>query len=623
MSDNSAPFPSAPSPANPGEIEPRQVLQRLPRLWPALVILGLMAVFLILTITPSINNQVRFGFMMGGPFLGLLLYLIWLLAFSRLPWPVRLLAIPLTALGAVAAAWLMDPSMGVPLWIYGVPLALAALTYGLYRAQRKPWKAMLGSAVGLASLAWVLLPFGRLEGFAGDYTPELRWRWAPVTEVQRTVTSANAGSAPTPVALTVGPTDWPRFRGPGLDSRVTWTTGTTDWTQSPPRELWRMKVGPAWSSFASVQGRLFTQEQQGDHEVVCCLDAVTGQPIWQSQIDTRFSDVVAGPGPRSTPTFDDGRLFTLGARAMLIAHDAATGEELWRHDLMQELDAQLPVWGFSGSPIVVGDAVMVYAGGKGEHGLCAWHKQTGKPLWSRVQQGMNFSTAQPVTIDGVTQVLFAAPEGLESLDPATGKLLWNHKPTDWSTPGKCQPQQIAPNSVILPLGDGVGLVRLDVTLKEDQWQVTERWNSKSLKPSFNDFVFHQGFLYGFDQNILACISAEDGTKRWKNGRFGFGQMLLLEADQRIIVVSEGGEIVLLETNPDRMVERGRITASPEKTWNHSIVAGNRLFFRNGAEAVAYELAPASTAVPATTGEEPPASPATPEATSTDARSSPE
>jgi outer membrane protein assembly factor BamB len=584
----------------------------------------MLAVFLILTITPSINNQTRFGFMMGGPFLGLLLFSIWLWFFSRLPWQARVLILPLTALGAVAAGLVMHASMGVPLWIYGVPLALAAITYGLYRRQQATWRGMVGSAVGLASVVWALLPLGRLEGFTGDYSPELRWRWSASTEGRRSVATdqeppAERDGRP---ALVVGPTDWPRFRGPALDSRVSWKTGTTDWNQAPPRELWRTSLGPAWSSWVCVAGRLFTQEQQGDHEVVCCLDAATGRLVWQSQIDCRFSDVVAGPGPRATPTFDDGRLFTLGARAMLIAHDAATGAELWRHDLMQELDAQLPVWGFSGSPIVVGDAVIVYAGGPGDHGLCAWNKQTGEPLWSRAQRGMNFSTAQPVTIDGVEQVLFAAPEGLESLDPATGQLLWTHKPTGWNVPGKCQPQQISPQSVVVPLGDGVGVARLDVTRVDDRWQVTERWSSRALKPSFNDFVHHQGFLYGFDQNILACISAEDGTKRWKNGRFGFGQMLLLEADNRIVVASEGGDLVLLETNPERLVELGRVTASPEKTWNHSIVAGQTLFFRNGAEAVAYQLAPTSTALATTTGDEPSPAPVAPQDDSPDAGSTP-
>ena len=618
---------SNPSPIGepPEQASPAQRSNSRPRLWPALLILGLLAVFLILTITPSINNQVRFGFMMGGPFLGLLLFTIWLLAFSRLPWQARVLILPLTALGAVAAGFVMHSSMGVPLWIYGVPLAIAAITYGLYRRQQSSWRGMVGSAVGLASVVWALLPFGRLEGFTGDYAPELRWRWAPSNAVRRSAAAdgpSSTAAAERP-ALVVGPTDWPRFRGPALDSQVAWKTGVTDWTKSPPQELWRLPVGPAWSSFACVAGRLFTQEQQDEQEVVCCLDATTGRLIWQSPIDCRFSDVVAGPGPRATPTFDDGKLFTLGARAMLIAHDAATGAELWRHDLMQELDAQLPVWGFSGSPLVVGDAVMVYAGGKGDHGLCAWNKQTGEPLWSRAQQGMNFSTAQPVTIDGVEQVLFAAPEGLESLDPATGQLLWSHKPTGWHVPGKCQPQQIAPHSVVVPLGDGVGVARLDVTLAEGNWQVTERWSSKSLKPSFNDFVFHNGFLYGFDQNIMACISAEDGTKRWKNGRFGFGQVLLLAADERLIVTSEGGDLILLETNPEKLVELGRVTASPEKTWNHSIVAGQTLYFRNGAEMVAYQLAPAPTSVAAATGEEPLASPATPAATSPDAGPSPE
>ena len=560
------------------------------RLWPAILILALQAAGLFLSVTPSIDNQTRFFLMMGAPAVCLLLFLVWLVGFSRVPWKVRL-ALPLLVAfcGLCVARWI-DPSMGVPLWIYGLPAVLAGMTFGLWWAQR--WNAwqQLGLAALLSLLAWAQLPWWKLEGFDGDYHPELRYRWTASPE-ERLVPRSTVDQVAAPQPLVVGPHDWPMFRGPAMNSRVNWSVGPLDWSTTPPRELWRQPIGPGWSSFASVGDRLFTQEQRGDSELLTCLDTQTGKLVWEVEQPVRFSDVVAGPGPRSTPTFDGGQLFALGAKALLTAHDAATGQLLWKRDLMKEVDAQLPVWGFSGSPLVVGDLVLIYAGGTDPHGLLALDRNTGETRWSRPQRGMNFSSAQPAELAGVPQILFASPEALESLDPTTGQLLWSFRPSLWKGPAKCQPQLLSDSSLIVPVGDGVGLARLDVVRTGDTWTITERWSSNALKPSFNDFVHFEGHLYGFDQNILCCISAEDGRKRWKGGRYGFGQLVLLEADRRLLIATEEGAAILVDADPGRWNELGRVQALSDKTWNHPVVAGRLMFFRNGVEAVAYQLQP--------------------------------
>lgn len=557
-----------------------------PRLWPVWGVLLLQLGAIILSVTPTINNSVRFGFMMLGPLACVLLFAGWLLFGSRLRWPERLGYLTTLLALNVGAARVVHQSMGIAVWIYGVPLSMASAAVVLFLA--RTWRPIPRVALGASALAATCLPFLllRLEGFDGTYLPEFAWRWSSDTEPD--ITPPREVREPGTWLATTA--EWPAFRGPVGDSRVTGWGDPLDWKARPPVQRWRVRVGPGWSSFACVSGRLFTQEQRGKQELVTCYDADTGDLIWQSAHADRFSDVVSGAGPRATPTFEGGRIFAYGARARLSCLDAATGRLVWQRDMVQEVNAASPFCGVANSPLVIEDVAVVYAGGDGDNGLVAYYKVTGAPVWQVPSRGMNFSSAQRVKLAGRDLILFGDDGGLMALDPSTGRRLWNYKPRDWRGPAICQPQQVDETSLIVPLGDGVGVVRLDFARDGERWDVSERWSSNKLRPSFNDFVYYEGHCYGFDRNILCCLDALTGQRKWKDGRHGFGQVLLLARVGQLIVTTETGDVVLVAADPGGYRELGRVPVLDGKTWNHPVVARGRLYVRNAKEAVCLDLA---------------------------------
>ncbi|HMP08458.1 MAG TPA: PQQ-binding-like beta-propeller repeat protein, partial [Lacipirellulaceae bacterium] len=160
--------------------------------------------------------------------------------------------------------------------------------------------------------------------------------------------------------------DWPGFRGAQRDGVVRGTSIRTDWDAAPPVRLWKRRVGPGWSSIVVVGNRLYTQEQRGENEAVVCCDADTGRPVWVHEDAARFAEAMGGVGPRATPTFHEGRVYSLGATGVLNCLDAATGRLRWSRNVADDGQGRVPYWGFCSSPLIVDDCVIVFAGGGGD-----------------------------------------------------------------------------------------------------------------------------------------------------------------------------------------------------------------------------------------------------------------
>jgi outer membrane protein assembly factor BamB len=474
----------------------------------------------------------------------------------------------------------------------GLSLAFVLWAVATRRLADVPRRVSMAATILLACGAWALV---RTGGFTGEFDNDFAWRWSPTPEERllaqagaEPLGSARDGAPGLPAAGAAAETgaDWAGFRGPDRDGIVHGARIATDWSASPPVELWRRPIGPGWSSFAVRGGLLYTQEQRGEEEVVACYNAATGQPVWMHHDNARFWESNAGAGPRGTPTISNGRVYTLGGTGIVNALDAADGAVVWSRNAASDTGAKLPGWGFSGSPLVVGDVVIVAASGT----LAAYDVASGNPRWVGPKGAWGYSSPHLVTIDGVSQVLLRNSAGTISVAPADGTLLWEDKePGD----GIVQPALTADGEVLIGNGSGmsgeVGMRRIAVAHEASGWSLKARWTSIGLKPYFNDFVVHEGHAYGFDGGILACIDLADGGRKWKGGHYGHGQLLLLPDQDVLVVLSEEGELALVAAAPDQYKELARFPAIKGKTWNHPVLAGDVLLVRNGEEMAAFRV----------------------------------
>ena len=603
------------------------------RLWPGVVavVVLLVARFGVKAALPGFR-----GFALGMQWaLGAAVAVVlWWAFFSRARWLDRVGAIVLMIVGLAATWYLRHESMG-PAWFfaYAVPtlcLVLVAGAVGSRRLRDGPRRATMAATILLACGAWTLV---RTEGMSGDHDLKFDWRWtksreerllaqagrepaasaqggptalppAPAaTEVPKAAAAAKADDKSNdaargkPVALPKAPTaktepatlaavatraEWPGFRGPERDGISRGVRIETNWSASPPVELWRRTIGPGWSSFAVRADLLYTQEQRGDEEVVACYDAATGKPVWTHRDAVRFFESNGGAGPRGTPTLRDDRVYAFGATGIVNALDAGSGAVVWSRNAASDTGAEVPTWGFSSSPLVVDEVVIVAASGR----LVAYDLATGNPRWLVKTGGGSYSSPHLMTIGGVTQVLILSGVGATSVAPADGSRLWEHS---WRGFPIVQPALTADGDVLIVAGGDSGARRLAVARGPGGWTVAERWTSRGLKPYFSDFVVHKGHAFGFDASILACIDLEDGMRKWKGGRYGNGQLVLLPGQDVLLVLSEEGEIALVRATPDQFTELARFPAIQGKTWNHPVFVGDVLLVRNGEEMAAFRL----------------------------------
>jgi outer membrane protein assembly factor BamB len=621
------------------------------RLWPgvAAAVLLVIAMFVVPLVIPVAT---MFG-MLGGVAAGLVI-VVWWVFFSRAAWSERLGAIVLMVAAMFATSRIVHPSianagMGRMLPIFGVPILSLALVAWAVASRRLSSGLRRASMVAAILLACSVFAVLRTGGITGDGISDFHWRWtktpeerllaqagdeplvsvpggpaapAPAPPAAKTPGARLAGGAnekPTappsapasattpeqrvpppavdePTARAAHPAgaktnaDWPGYRGPARDGVVRGVRIETDWSRKPPVALWRRPIGPGWSSFAVRGDILYTQEQRGEDEVVAAYNMSSGRPVWRHSDPVRFWESNGGAGPRATPTLSNGRVYTLGATGIVNALDGHDGAVIWSRNAASDTGAALPGWGFAGSPLVVGNVVVVAASGN----LAAYDVASGNPRWFGPTGGAGYSSPHFATIAGVDQILLLRGSRTISVAPADGTLLWEHV---WQpSVSIVQPALTADGDVLITSGDamgGNGVRRLAVAHGTAGWTVEERWTSNGLKPYFNDFVVHKGHAFGFDGSILACIDLQDGTRKWKGGRYGHGQLVLLPDQDLLLVLSEEGELALVAATPDQFSEVARFRAIEGKTWNHPVLVGDVLLVRNGEEMAAFRLALAS------------------------------
>jgi outer membrane protein assembly factor BamB len=617
------------------------------RLWPgvlAAVLLVLLRFVVPLVVGP---DAMMFGLpvlivAVGSGIFGAVAIVVWWVFISRAPWSERLGAIAVMIVALFVTSRVIHQSiangmMGMMFPIFATPVLSLAFVAWAVATRTLPSGPRRISMVATILLACGLFTVLRTGGITGDGNSDLHLRWTKTPEERLLAQggdepkalppapaavatperepAAQAGSAPaalnaTPAAMkvpdklrvaqedvgraalppvraaaTMGAA-WPGFRGPNRDDVVHGVRINTDWSKSPPVELWRRPVGPGWSSFAVDGDVLYTQEQRGENEVVAAYRVTTGAPVWQHRDPVRFWESNGGAGPRGTPTLSNGRVYTFGATGILNALDAGDGAVVWSRNVASDIGKQVPTWGFASSPLAIDDVVVVAATGT----LVAYDPITGKPRWSGPTHRGGYTSPHRLTIDGVAQILLLTADGAASVAPADGKLLWEHA---WPGVPIVQPARTADGDILISTGDtagAIGIRRIAPVHGPGGWTVEERWTSTGLKPYFNDFVVHKGHAFGFDGSILACIDIEDGRRTWKGGRYGHGQLLLLPDEDVLLVLSEEGELALVEASPDQFRELARFPALEGKTWNHPVLIGNVLLVRNDHEMVAFRLA---------------------------------
>ncbi|MDP3069393.1 MAG: PQQ-like beta-propeller repeat protein [Opitutaceae bacterium] len=475
-------------------------------------------------------------------------------------------------------------SMGIVLGVF----ALLLIWWTCFSRAR--WRLRLGVTLGVLGALGLGAGIFRIKGVSGDLVPILVLRWE---KTDRAAPATAPAAAALPAVDTRARADFPQFLGPDRTGVLAGPALDPDWAARPPRELWRRKVGAGWSGFAIAGPRAITQEQDGPRELVVCYDLASGRVLWTHGDAARYDNPIGGEGPRATPTIVGDRVFTLGSTGRLNALDLATGRVLWTRDLIADTGATMPEWGYAGSPLVLDDRVIVSAGGKADQSLLALRAATGERIWASGTAAAGYGSPFVATLAGRRQILAYNHRRITAHDAADGAVLWEY-PWGRGYPHVAVPVIAGDNRVVFSAGYGVGSELLEIKAAPGGGLAAERvWQSLKLKAKLANPVARDGFIYGLDDGMLTCLDLRDGAQKWKEGRHGHGQSLLV--DDLFLLMAEDGELLLLKPTPEGPGELRRHRVFSSKTWNPLALAGDLLVVRNDLEAVCLRLPLASAA----------------------------
>jgi outer membrane protein assembly factor BamB len=400
---------------------------------------------------------------------------------------------------------------------------------------------------------------------------------------------ASVTASPTQTVATQAPASrnyWTNFRGPKRDGKYDEATISTNWPAKGLPLIWKQPIGVGHASFSVADGKAYTIEQRRNQEVVAAYDVGTGREIWTQKWNAEYTDST-GDGPRSTPTWDQGRLYALGATGELRCLDAGTGAVIWGKNILSDNKASNLPWAMAASPLIVDDKVIVLPGGASGKSVVAYNKMTGAPVWKVLDDPQAYVSPMLVELAGRRQIVVVSSFRVVGLAPENGSLLWSYK---WDTDNGInvsQPIMVDKNRFFISSGYGKGAALVEVKGSGNSYTATTIWENKNMKNKFNSSVLHDGYIYGLDEGILVCLDVNTGERKWKEGRYGYGQIIL--AGSHLIVTSDEGGVALVKASPDKYTELARFLAVQGQTWNYPGIAEGRLLVRNSNEMAAFDI----------------------------------
>src|SRR5829696_6809673 len=400
---------------------------------------------------------------------------------------------------------------------------------------------------------------------------------------------ASASASPTQTAAQPAPTRnyWTNFRGPKRDGKYEEASVSTNWPASGLPVIWKQPVGLGHASFSIADGKAYTIEQRRNQEVVAAYDLGTGRELWTQKWNAEFSDST-GNGPRATPTWDQGRIYALGATGELRCLDANNGSVIWGKNILSDNQASNLSWGQAASPLVADDKVIVLPGGASGKSVVAYNKNTGAPVWKVLNDTQAYVSPMLVELAGRRQIVVVSSTRVVGLAPENGALFWSYP---WDTEGGInvsQPIVVDANRFFVSSGYRKGAALVEVKRSGNSFTASTVWENNNMKNKFNSSVLHNGYIYGLDEGILSCLDVNTGERKWKDGRYGYGQVIL--AGGHLIITTDKGEVALVKASPAQYTEVARFPALQGQTWNYPAIAGGRLLVRNSNEMAAYDIA---------------------------------
>ena len=387
----------------------------------------------------------------------------------------------------------------------------------------------------------------------------------------------------TRIAAQVG-AEWPQWRGPNRDGISKETGLLKQWPDGGPPLVWKATgAGAGYSSMSVANGRMYTMGLRGEREYVIAFDIATGKEVWATPHGGAYRDS-RGDGPRGTPTVEGGRVYSLGGNGDLSAIDAKTGKIVWSMNILQKFGGENIGWGMSESPLVVGEKLIVNAGGPGAS-IVALNKKDGTLIWKSQNDKAGYSSGMPVQVGDTTQVIFFTHNRAVGLDVKDGKLLWDY-PRAANNVANVATPIVRGNRVFISsdYGTGAGMVEIKADGKAQEVYFT-----KDMRNHHSSSILIGDYLYGFSSSVLTAMRFDTGEIAWRDRSVGKGS--LVYADGNLYALSENGVVGLIEATPKGYVEKGRFRIQQDSlpTWTHPIVVGGRLYLRDQDTIYAYDV----------------------------------